>query len=717
MTLWLSIAIVVVLSLPALLFIRPFGPSPSPSAELLRATTLGMVIILASLYPYWLFGPASAIGWYDEYDGIIQFYLTAAAAPSLATFAHGYAGGSGIGDVFPDIGNAVYDLYFLLIRSIGPELASFVYRLLGSLILYLGIFVSAQTLVKASFAAAVTAGLVAVFCTVYPYGWVLGGYGWDLSLMVWLPVLFLSRLGWIWRVILAAVLAAIIAGTTTIVFFVPFAIFYTFLAVYFVEGRVWPTLVRSAASVAVLALVAGLLTLNTTLTLVASLKESGRYQAITGPRALAAAFSGGPVPSLDLLSVFGEGMNGIFLRGLNVLIGRPLSGFPPTVIFTILAIAAVIWLARSQHGARYLICLFGPVALVGGLTFLGGTVEIPFISAFRWDTLYVCIAVLFALVFAVFQANATNRAARLACLVAGPALLLSVVISAGSMAQRSIVELDAYGGWATLSAYPQLAGLAQADPLARAASLPAYQPKPLLGPHYGLDVVDGMRGNFTWRRTGFWFETLPTTPNSAWHTHRQVLGRGLGDINLDALRMIGGQYLMSPTVLDGPGLSVTAQLPGLRLADLGGPYSLLRKVFPKLSLAPTLSVYRLGGAWDRAFSPADLKATTVSDFDLEYFTQLRSLPRHTILIPTNAPDWLKNDDPGHLTIEAATKTASGMEIRTGGEGGLLVYNQEPVAGWRATCENTALSITPINAMMMAVQVPAGCFEVRFIHGS
>ena len=442
MSLWLSTAIVAVLSLPALLFVRPFGPSPSSRAELLRATVLGMLVILASLYPYWVFGPASAIGWYDEYDGIIQFYLAAAAAPSLSTFVHGYAGGSGIGDVFPDLANGVYDLYLLLIRFIGPELGSFIYRVLGSLLLYMGIFVSARSLLKASFAASVIAGLVAVFGTVYPYAWVLGGYAWNLGLMVWLPVLFLSRMSWIWRLAWAVLLAAVVAGTTTIVFFVPFAIFYAFLAVYFIEGRIWPTLVRNLSTVVVLALVGGLMTLNTMLTLLASLAESGRYQAITGPEALAAAFSGGPVPRVDLLSVFGEGINGIFLRGLNVLIGRPLSGFPPTVILTIVAIAAAIWLTGSQRSVRYLICLFGPLVLVGVITFLGGTVEIPFVSAFRWDTLYVCLAVLFALMFAAFQAKATNHAARLACVVAGPVLLVTVVIGAGSLAQRSMGDLE-----------------------------------------------------------------------------------------------------------------------------------------------------------------------------------------------------------------------------------------------------------------------------------
>jgi hypothetical protein len=300
-------------------------------------------------------------------------------------------------------------------------------------------------------------------------------------------------------------------------------------------------------------------------------------------------------------------------------------------------------------------------------------------------------------------------------LAGGALITVAVIVGAASPAQRAVSDLDNFGGWATLTQYPQLATLAANDPLARAASLPGYQPKPLLAPHYGLDAIDGMRGNFSWRRTAFWFEALAAEPRASWHTHRQVLGSDLRAVNIDALRMIAGEYLMSPTALNDQSIVEVAFMPGIRLKDLGGPYTVLAQILPTLRLAPDIFVYQIGGAWDRVFPPSELKPTTSADFELPYFTQLRALERHAVLVAANAPTWLASANPGSLSVKAATKQPTGTQIETGGEGGLLVYNQEFARAWQAFCGADKLDIAPVNAMMMIVNVPAGCVEVRFTY--
>ncbi|MGH1418067.1 MAG: hypothetical protein ACRBCJ_04345 [Hyphomicrobiaceae bacterium] len=685
-----------------------------------QAVVIGTLFILASLYPYWLFGSASAIGWYDEYDAVIPYYLLRVASLSPLDFAHGYAGGTRVNAPLPDIGNGYVDFYLILIQWVGPELGSFLYRFLQMGLLYLGMFRMARQFFIASVPASAVAGLVGVFASVYPYAWVLGGYGWNWTLMVWAPLLFLSGIRPMSRMLFGFVYGAIAATTVTIGFFLPCLVLYCFVVTLFLRLPIYSIVLRNLSAI----LLIGVLLIWNNIPMLnlvmESWDQSSRFLRVTSPNALTSLFGGPPVPGPTLfesLQQVWKVFSLTLLRGLEVLNGhRTWQGFPFTVIFTAFAIAASIWLTLTRRSLLYILVLLVPTAGIAVLTFIGTAFRFPVISSYRWDILYLCLPFIYGFIFAMFidDMDKTCKAGRYISRVSAFFLLGMTFVSVGGLSARAMDDLDAYGGWATLGHYSELAKFAEKAPLTRAGSMPAYKPKPYLGLNYGLDVIDGVRRDFTWRRVAFWFESLPLKSKSSWHTHRHTLGKKLDEINLDTLRITNTGLLLSTDSLESDAVTLVLALDGLRLKDMPSSYhQLLSKLLPRTQLVPPLYVYRLDNTWDRVFAPVELRLAEMNDFDLSYFGKLSTLPRHSLFIPQNAPNWLRKAALGGLKVRSVVKTRYGIRITTNGDEGQLVYNQEYTKSWQAHCGKTLLPLSPVNAMQMVVQIPQGCSLVMF----
>ena len=412
------------------------------------------------------------------------------------------------------------------------------------------------------------------------------------------------------------------------------------------------------------------------------------------------------------------------LTGLSIFVhGSPSSllGFPLTIVFVWGAVGVALWLGLRKSDWSFVLGLAGLTAVVFLVTVLSRTTSIPIFRAFRWDTLYLTAVPIVAVLWgkAVDQAAGSGRWWR-GRLIPEAIFALATIIGMASMATRSLELIQAYGGWAALSDYTVLHDVARDNPLIRAASLPRYYPKAIVGPFNGLEVLDGMRQNFTWRRTAFWFLTLKSPARSAWHTHRQMLGRKIDDVNISALLMANTGLLLSTSATWSKYFRQIAKQSALHLRDARAPFMrLLSVALPRFTLLPPIHVYWIGVPWPRVFVARQRIEAGVADDTVSYFLQLRSLPRLSVLVPENAPAWLTRaaGGGGGPTVRTVQETRHGIVVNTDGAPGVLVYNQEYTRKWKAYCAGDVLEVTPVNGLMMAVSVPQGCRKITFLYDS
>jgi hypothetical protein len=133
----------------------------------------GFVLIFLALFPFWLFGEFSALGWYDEYDAIIPWYLVKSNMQNSHGFLHGYAGGTG-GDFGFEWGNEYYSLYRYLLTTISVWKANLIFRFFGFAFLLSGMYFLCTKLHQINRLSAFAIAMFAVFVNYIQFGWTLG---------------------------------------------------------------------------------------------------------------------------------------------------------------------------------------------------------------------------------------------------------------------------------------------------------------------------------------------------------------------------------------------------------------------------------------------------------------------------------------------------------------------------------------------------------------
>ncbi len=673
------------------------------------------------LFPYWLFGRYSAIGWYDEYDFTIPGYLAVALSPSPDTFLPRYAGGTSVGALLL-YGNDAVSFYAALIRAFGAQVASLIFRFLGFLMLYLGTYFTAYLLFAMRHRAAIVGGLTAMVFTVYPYAWTLGGYAWNLSILPWVGLLMFADMSLWRRSLLAVALGVVTIATASIFFFLPWLAAYLLLLWALRPLPIRELWSRAALAAFVYATIVAVVELSPALNLARSFSELARFMNLRDLAAFQAYFNpeqgrAGMEPVAAYAAAIGDfksfafpGLD--FLRTGNI---DTLMGFPLTILFLIGAIGTALWLARVRQQTRPLLGLLGFLAVIFVLTFIARVVKVPVFSTFRWDTVYVVLTPTIALLWGMMIEECSYARGYFARWWPLAICALVALVSSSSLAQRSLASIDAYGGWAAFSDYPALRDLDRREPFTRAVSFPQYYPNPVVGIFNGLATLDGAR-RFTWRRTAFWFLTLKTPPQAEWQPDRQTLGRDLLENRVDALAMANVSYLLSTSEMPSGRLRLQTKELGLKLSDVP-MLRLFTRMLPGFTLLPPVYIYDLGvEPWPRVFAPRTVGRAPAPDTDAAYYLRLRDISPRGLLAPANAPQWLQVGDAGGLAVDHVEETWSGVAISTNGAAGLLVYNQEFTSAWKAYCDNREIAIAPVNGIMMAVSVPTGCKRVVFAVG-
>lgn len=190
----------------------------------------GFSILFFMLYPYWLWGNLSALGWYDELHAFVPWCFSKSILfNNLDGFMHGYVGGNRSAFVCVS-NNEKISLYRFLITHYDLWLAGLLFRLGGFFLLFTGVYTFIRKVIRHPSAfLAMSVSLTTILVDYIPYGWTLGGIGWDRGIIAWLCIVFFYQFNSpLNRYSLAVVVSMIASVTCLPIFLIPFS-FYIFI--------------------------------------------------------------------------------------------------------------------------------------------------------------------------------------------------------------------------------------------------------------------------------------------------------------------------------------------------------------------------------------------------------------------------------------------------------------------------------------------------------
>ena len=192
--------------------------------------TIGLIVIIFSLYPYIIFGDASIIGWYDEADLPIVIQ-TIQSNNSDSIFSNSFAGGASLADSFSPI-NSTLNIYSIFYDFFGPMLGSYLFRFIGIYGFFITLFLFSEKVLlnensrNGTYFLSFISSMIGVFGTSAIYGYTLGGYGWNFFLIMLSVLLIINKKNSLKKSIIFSVLIGFLqsnafGGIVVFVFILP----------------------------------------------------------------------------------------------------------------------------------------------------------------------------------------------------------------------------------------------------------------------------------------------------------------------------------------------------------------------------------------------------------------------------------------------------------------------------------------------------------------
>lgn len=678
---------------------------------------LACLMIMLWLHPYWYLSPYSAVGWLDEIRAQIPWkYASRHAGPD--DFVHGFAGGCAA--VF-GYGDESISLYRTLRQIFSLENANLLMRFLGAFAYFSGLYWLVQNRFTLSPWVSMPIALAALLINHGPYGWTLGGMGWDFAISIWMALACMGRFASLKTNYLIGVITILIGATVSNPVFL---FYYTLLTAlllliyipnrrYFIAQR-W----RLWLSLAAIMLVVFLFNWH-------SLYYTVLGSADFSTRLLGTLARTTPEHA-DSLSVLLYQLNLMYEKLLYIRDYSYIKVFQFDVLMLVFAVCLLTLRLR-----KLLLLLTGAVVLPALLQALAQSLELPIVASYQWTILWQMLPVYLGISLAYLLSAPPYWLSRLSPhwqnryqRIRAPFALLCALLPLYYGYQSSLflhslsnAYLNKRNSLAAISQYAPLRTLPHQHyrTVTDSKSLPWATPL-----YYDMDTFDGMQPAFPARRTYFMayaveLERKDTYPKShflnffqddAWH-------------DLDMLAMANVKYVLSSDEVLQPADKLRPVL-HIEPIQLDNSYGYFPAITQKLidhygpiQLLKPLNAFEVSQPWPRVFIPEAIQQSSHSYQAPEFYDQLRQLNYQEIAIA-------KEDSRTFaayqgMTIESFALINKGVSITTNGLAGPIVYNQVYTPYWHAYCDKQPLKITPANGIMMAIEAPTGCPQIHFIH--
>lgn len=682
-----------------------------PGARDIAFLALAAAVIVLALYPYWLFGSDSMLGWYDEFNGTIPWYFALDHLKQSGGFMHGYAGGVSAAQGYL-VGTELVSMYRILLRVADLWIATLTFRLLGMLVSVAGLYFAARELFGAPRLLALSAGLCGILVNFVPYGWMAAAAGWCPGLAAWMLIALFGSFSQEWRRYLLATAVSVVAAITSPpVFLLPFVgLSYLCFRPLIARGKgsKLRVFLRDAGILAILTVI---LTVNW---------APGLYTAVLKTQAFSARLLQFDPANSSTDGLFGLTRNIISsdLQIFQLFLWRQ----PQPLLIGLYAAAILLSVRRKAWwiGAQFAILIFVlPVAL----HVIASSLQLPILSKYKWDTLWEMQSVLLVLYFCFLNNGA--RAERGASKKAGVlnaflrstdspfllsiCLLAFVAVAIYQLTQVTMINLTRFGGGGVTHRYENFGLLAQGRGRFRTISAGRFvAPIPT---YYGVDTFDGLVHTYPVRRSYFvayaMHEPAIDNLNTSWHVFYEFPH----GYDLKMFRLANIRYLVTSHPTSHPELRLLAAEPARHATGLG------RAIAGNVTLTGPAYFYELSDPiWPRVFAATDLRVSPHGIEEKPFYDGLDNLNIGQIVVAKDdealiPKSMIFNKD---LKIDY-TLTEQGIQLRLSPGGGIVVVNEVYTPYWHAECAGAELPVFPVNGIMMAVSVPKSCSSATMVY--
>ena len=647
------------------------------------------LLLLLTLFPFFFLGPLSAIGGYDELDGQIAWYWSLLNNEEGKNFLHGYAGGTSIKNGLIS-GNEFFSLYRFLCSFLPEWISGTLFKFFGLILLYSGLYQSSRKIFSLN---RITSTYIALFGTLIsylPYTSALGGYGWSLGILSWIPLIFIFEKD-IPKLYFKACLIGILAALSSeFLLLAPLAAYFYLLVV--VLFSLLKRFSFNINQIIATFIAIGIFALNS---------ASGIFEVIN-----IWDFSARFVNKQYLFE--GSSLGVFYDKALSIysMFKRP----PHFLIFFLFVFVFLSILRDKQQLKIFITLAFLSILIPYFLTTFSIIMDISFLKSFRWDQFaYTSIAGAPFLFMAFIKKLGKSSLKRYFLF----SLALASVIAVSLNSSGALLDLDLRGGFAVKERYSTLPSILKKDQFYRVITT-NYEPPPSTPIFYGIQTLDGMRISSGIRRA-FFFKILNNSEEL--HATRHTITSDIYNINLDLLKMSNVAYILSNKKFQKiAGMHLLTKIEGLTIRELNESFfTRLPKELFNISLARDLYVYSIDDYWPRVFS-GEILNSSLSFKTKEFFKEIVDQNSHvTVFSKEDILEFgIKEKIYTKAEIISYAETKNGMEINLN-KGGLVTINQEYNPFWVASCaSHEELPIFPSNGIMMSIDVPQACKKVELI---
>lgn len=641
--------------------------------------TFGVVIVILSLYPYWIYGKFSSIGWYDEYFQHIPWWINKSKLNTSDGFLYGYAGGLGglIGKPSQFISGTK-----IAVISQNIWMSLFLYKFLALILTFLGFYVFSKKIIKINSFQSFIISLFPLYASIEIYTTPLAGIGWHFSAIIWFAVItsikFKNN-----KYSIASIVSYIFLTTTntSIFFLLPcIFIFYIFLRTsfesnYFNDRKAFVIFVLLAIS----------MTINS-LPIFTTLIEIKDYSA----RLTKVLTNFHQLNDLELLSYLKTKILSIYeLFKLNFI-----RNHHEIMLYTYLVIIFLLLIYKQFSFLAKVI--FFSFLLYPVLDIINGILEIPLIGAYRWNILLSLLSFILTVSLIYLEKNIfinKNSKTFLASKAINFALIFyifsSIVFGIHYLSKSTIYQLNYGGGLGVISEYRELNKMEYTKNKYRFISGDS-KTLPALPTFYNLDTFDGAATNFSIRRNYYIAYGMFEKAKNYLHTHHHTFTKFPNGYNLKAFKRANIKFVNFSAPQEENDLIFHSKYLG--------------KVINKNSVLNPLYIYSLESVTPRIFSADKLITTKNSYTEKKFYAELNNLDFLDAL--ASKEDAIEDYNiyfQNKLEIDEVIFSEKNVivELRKL-EDGFLVFNQVFTPKWSARCGDKNIKVIPVNGIMMGV---------------
>jgi hypothetical protein len=638
---------------------------------------VGFIIIVLSLYPYWIYGNFSSLGWYDEYYAIIPWYYNLAKLNDPSDFLYGYGGGAG-GFQLTQTEYISGQEFFLNFSPLWIGLL--IYRVLSLFLTFLGFYIFSKFIIKNNSYSSLLLSLFPLYISIEIYTTTFAGWGWHHAAIIWFVIITLVKFkNNFYDTILVTSFIIITVINTKILYLLPcLFFFYIFIRISF------RSLLFFDKRAIIIFIILSICMLINSLPVFIGILEVKEYSA----RFTKVLMNHNQINYFDFFK-------GFFLRDHH------------RVIFYSYILITFLLLIYKKYSFIFKIIFFSFV-LYPLLDFCSKIINLPLVSNYRWDILVGLSIFILSVSFIYLEKNkydnVNNKIKILNFIISFsllPLLFIAIMFSINRLTTTTIKNFNYNGGIGMINFYKNINELSYTKNKFRFIS-GDYETLPSIPTFYNLDTFDGQVHHFSIRRHYYTAYSMYKKPKERQHTHLHLFNNFPNDYNIKAFKRANIKFINYKKPINDPSLFFVSKYDGKTTDDQ--------------SVVNPLYVYNFKNVTPRIFIANKLFVSNNSYTDQKFYLELDKLDLQDVLI---AKEDRKNDYKYKINKNIKIKEEKFYEnkliIKLKGTGdGFLVFNQVYTPNWTAKCGDKILDIVPVNGIMMGVSINIDeCNEIIF----